>query len=245
MVTAPGTKPLKIVAAIPCFNEERYVGDVVRTARKYADQVFVIDDGSQDKTSEEASRAGAQVIGHQANRGYGESLRSCLKVARESDADILVVLDGDGQHDPDQVPQVVGPILSRKADVVIGSRFLGGSCNVAPYREFGIRVITWLFNLGSRVKVSDAQSGFRAYSRPVIHAVSVTQRGMSASIEILIQARGRGFSITEVPISCLYHPEGSTLNPVRHGLGVALKVVLLRWANMWHRFRRRAGQQGQ
>jgi hypothetical protein len=89
-------------------------------------------------------------------------------------------------------------------------------------------MITWLFNLGSRVKVSDSQSGFRAHSRKLIDAVSITEDGFGFSVQVLIQARRKGFAIKEVPISCIYHSQGSSLNPVSHGLGVALTVIKLR-----------------
>ena len=99
---------------------------------------------------------------------------------------------------------------------------------IPGYRKFGINVITWLYNLGSKAKVSDAQSGFRAYTRKVLDAFSLTEKGMGISVEVIIKARKKGFSIKEVPITCLYHSQGSSLNPVAHGLGVAFTVVKLR-----------------
>ena len=216
----------KSIAVIPCFNEENFIGDIVTRARIYVDKVIVIDDGSTDNTSEVAKAAGAEVIRHERRRGAGAATKSGFEAAKTNNADILVTLDGDGQHDPDEIPQVLAPILSCKADLVIGSRFLLQNIKKVPkYRKFGIDIITWLYNLGSKKKVSDSQSCFRAYSRKSLEAVSITENGFSFSVEVLIQARKKGFVITEVPTSCVYHSQGSTINPLTHGLGVAWNVV--------------------
>ena len=219
----------KIVAAIPCLNTERFIAYMVSRARKHVDQVIAIDDGSRDGTAEAARAAGALVISHGQNRGYGEAIKSCFKAARENAADVLVILDGDGQHNPDEIPRLLAPIVQEEADLIIGSRFLSDAVNMPRYRRFGIKVITFLLNLGSRTKVSDAQSGFRAYSKRAINTISTTEAGMSISMEILIRARAAGLRIREAAISCQYHPYSSTLNPIIHDLGVALSVIRLRF----------------
>jgi glycosyltransferase involved in cell wall biosynthesis len=233
----------KIIAAIPCLNEEQFIGDIVARAKKFVDKVIVIDDGSTDNTSEAAQAAGAEVVRHERRRGAGAATKSGFEAAKTNNADILVTLDGDGQHNPDEIPRVLAPILHNGADLVIGSRFLQSNLNqsqpistnlnqVPKYRKFGIDVITWLYNLGSRVKVSDSQSCFRAYSRRLLDAVGITENGFSFSVEVLIQSREKGFAITEVPISCIYHSQGSSLNPIAHGLGVAFAVLRLRIKNL-------------
>lgn len=225
------TKRFKVVAAIPCFNTEPFIGDVVLKARKHVDQVIVINDGSHDGTAEAARAAGALVRSHGANRGYGEAIKSCFEVARSSAADVLVILDGDGQHNPDEIPQLLAPILRGEADLIIGSRFLTNANNMPRYRRFGIGVITFLWNFGSKVKVSDAQSGFRIYRREVFQSFSLTETRMSVSIEILDKAKRKGAIIKEVPISCLYAPSTLNLKAIRHGLGVALSVIRIRLQN--------------
>ena len=220
-----------VVAAIPCYNEASYIGDVVRRAAAHVDAVVVVDDGSSDSTAEAAQAAGAQVRRHGTNRGPGAAARTCLQVGRELGADVLVTLDGDGQHDPDEIPAVVGPLLGSEAgasaspDVVIGSRFLGGYTNVARYRKFGIDVITFLYNVGSRKKITDGQSCFRAYSRRALDTLCIHEDGFGFSVETLVQARRAGLCIDEVSISCIYHDESHSMNPVLHGVGVALMVV--------------------
>jgi glycosyltransferase involved in cell wall biosynthesis len=227
----------KIIAAIPCFNTEPFIGDVVSRAKKYVDEVIVVNDGSTDNTTRVAQAAGADVIEHKARKGAGAATKSGFEEAMRRKADIIVTLDGDGQHNPDEIPKLVSPILSKEADIVIGSRFLplpqlspsGSQQTVMPrYRRFGINVITLLCNFGFRVKISDSQSCFRAHSRKLVNAMHITEDGFSFSVEVLFQARKMGFVITEVPIFCLYHSHGSTANPVVHGLGVAFTVVKLR-----------------
>lgn len=219
----------RIFAVIPCLNEGQFISDIVTRARKYADVVIVIDDGSTDNTAEAAEKAGARVIKHKARQGAGAATKSAFEAAKKYNADVLVTLDGDGQHNPDEIPHVLAPILRGEADLVIGSRFLKPDSKQAPkYRKFGIDVITWLFNLGSKVKVSDSQSCFRAHSRRLIESVKITEDGFGFSVQVLIQARRKNFAIREVPVSCIYHLQGSSLNPVAHGLGVAWGVIKLR-----------------
>ena len=221
---------MKILAAIPCFNTAGSIAGIVSSVSKFVSWVVVIDDGSTDNTISEARSAGAFVISHRKNEGYGAAISSCFKVARDSRADILVIIDGDGQHNPEDIPNIVKPILERNADLVIGSRFLKNDNAIAipGYRWFGIRVINWLFNLGSRGKVSDTQSGFRAYSRNMINSVTVTDGGMAASIEILEIARKLGAVIRETPISCKYFSSKISILAIRHGLGVAVSVLRIR-----------------
>jgi len=226
---APEVEPVSLLAAIPAFNEQKTIGSVVLTAQRYATKVIVIDDGSEDETAWVAEQAGATVIRHPTNRGYGAALRSCFEYARESEFEVLVILDGDGQHRPEMIPQVVAPIDEGRADVSIGSRFLAGhkSGGVPGYRRFGIGVITKLTNLGTRHsdKITDAQSGFRAYSRAAITALDPLDTDMGASAEILWEADRKGLRILEVPIQVDYRKDKPARKPVQHGLRVIGSMV--------------------
>jgi glycosyltransferase involved in cell wall biosynthesis len=214
-----------IIATIPCLNEEAFIGDMVTRTRKYIDKVIVIDDGSTDRTSEAAQAAGAEVIRHEKRNGAGAATRSGFEAAKTKDADVLVTLDGDGQHSPEEIPKLISPIIESRADLVIGSRFLQPQTNMQRYRKFGIDVITWLYNFGSKAKISDSQCCFRAHSRKLLDIMDITENGFGFSVEVLVKARKKGLTITEVPISCVYHSQGSSLNPIAHGLGVACDVV--------------------
>jgi glycosyltransferase involved in cell wall biosynthesis len=222
------TDKTTIIAVIPCLNEEIYIGEVVFKALNYVNAVIVVDDGSTDATAHIARKAGAGVIIHNVNQGAGSATRSGFQAALKADASIVVTLDGDGQHNPDEIPALLVPVLNGTADLVVGSRFIAPATNMPRYRKFGIDIITWVYNLGSKVKISDSQSGFRAHSQKLLESTHITQNDFGFSIEILVQARKHGLTIREIPISCLYHAHGSTADPVSHGLRVALSVVWLR-----------------
>jgi glycosyltransferase involved in cell wall biosynthesis len=218
---------LRVVACIPCFNTEKHIGDVVARTKKYVDKVIVINDGSHDTTTKAARDAGATVISHAENMGYGEAINSCLKAAREEQPDILIIIDGDGQHNADEIPRLLEPIIKENASIVIGSRFLDG-LNMPHYRSFGIGVITYLWNFGSKTKVTDSQSGFRAYTKDAYEILTVSEQGMSCSIEILEQARRAKLIIKEVPITCTYEKSFVSQEAIKHGILVAIAVLKIR-----------------
>lgn len=227
-VSIAGTT-LLVVAGVPAYNEEKTIARVVLGAQKHAHIVIVCDDGSSDLTGEIAGRLGAVVIRHERNLGYGAALQSLFKRARELKADVLVTFDSDGQHDPAQIPLLVKPIDEGIAEVVLGSRFMdkNGTAEMPKYRELGIRVITRLTN----ASVTDAQSGFRAYSKKALEHLNAFESGMSASVELLRAIGKSGLKVCEVPITCKYTSkvleETSTENPLSHGLGILMSLVKL------------------
>jgi glycosyltransferase involved in cell wall biosynthesis len=221
-----------IVVGIPAYNEETMIARVVLKAQKYADAVIVCDDGSSDMTGAIAKRLGADVVHHKQNLGYGASIKSLFKRARELDADILVTLDADGQHNPAEIPNIVKPIIQGKADLVIGSRFIDadGTAEMPYYRRVGAKLITTIVNGSSKNGVSDAQSGFRAYNRQALEQLRPFETGMGASVEILLEASKKDLKICEVPSSCKYNNGDvatSTENPLTHGIGVIMSIVRL------------------
>jgi glycosyltransferase involved in cell wall biosynthesis len=224
------TEKPSVIAVIPCLDEDQFIGDIVAKALRHADKVIVVDDGSTDGTADVARQAGAEVIRHEKRRGAGAATRSGFEAAIKMGADVVVTLDGDGQHNPAEIPGLIKPLLDGKADLVIGSRFINPSTNMPPYRNLGIDIITWLYNAGSKVKISDSQSCFRAHSRKLLESISITRADFGFSIEVLVKARKKGLKIVEVPASCLYHAQSSTMNPISHGLGVAWSVIQLRTA---------------
>jgi hypothetical protein len=225
---------LLVVAGIPAYNEEKTIARVVLRAQKHAHIVVVCDDGSSDLTGEIAERLGAVVVRHEKNSGYGAALQSLFKKARELNADVLVTLDSDGQHDPAQIPLLVKPIEEGVAGVVLGSRFKdkNGTIDMPKYRQFGVKVITKLTNGNGKHGVSDAQSGFRAYSkRAMEHLGSMSENGMSASVELLRAINKSGLKVCEVPISCKYAgstgEKTSSKNPLSHGVGLIMSLIKL------------------
>lgn len=213
-----------MVACIPAFNEEKTIASVIVRARKYVDKVVVCDDGSVDLTGEIAKGLGAVVVQHKHNMGYGAALQSLFKEARRLEADITVTLDGDGQHNPEEIPRLVKQIQEGNADLVIGSRFLEGSHSEAPrWRRAGIRLITDLASNG--LHVTDAQSGFRAYSIRALESLELSEDGMGVSTEILLKAFEKDMKVAEVPINVRYYEGSSKHNPLVHGIGVVLSTV--------------------
>jgi len=222
-------KPL-VVAGIPAFNEERTIAKLVLEAQKYVDVVLVCDDGSTDSTAEIAERMGAEVIRHKQNKGYGASTKSLFIMARELDADVLVTFDGDGQHDPNDIPRLIEPILENRADVVLGSRFLNGQKNGVPgYRSLGIKIISRMTGTASNHNLHDAQCGFRVYGRKAISELNLLENGMGASVEVVMKAKKQGLTVTEVSTECKYEDleRTSTQNPLRHATSIFMSIFRL------------------
>lgn len=219
---------LRILVCVPAFNEAKSIPSIVAKAKKYASEVVVCDDGSVDNTAEAARAAGATVVRHDVNHGYGSAIRTLFNFARQADADIMVTLDSDGQHDPDQIPDILKPIVGGQADVVIGSRFLvkSDTDRIPTYRTIGIRAITKLAQLVSYNDITDAQSGFRAYSKKALSSIELTEDGMAVSTEILVKVKDNRLRIKEVPVTISYDVEdASTHNPFSHGMTVMTSVI--------------------
>lgn len=228
----------EVAVAIPAYNEEATVGDIVTRVTKHVDDVIVVDDGSSDDTATVAERAGATVIEHGRNRGYGAALQTAFTEAARRGVERFVVLDGDGQHDPEDVPRLLRELRESDADIVIGSRFHDDDDFHVPfYRRFGLWIINVLTNLSlgtvrPRSWISDTQSGFRAYSGKAVQSLATDRtlgNGMSASTDILYHANDSGYEIDEIGTAIRYDGDGtSTQSPVQHGLelvGNILKTV--------------------
>tara|TARA_B100000378_G_scaffold1896_1_gene1689 strand:- start:720 stop:1601 length:882 start_codon:yes stop_codon:yes gene_type:complete len=219
------------IACIPAYNEEVKIKDVVKKTLRYVDKVIVCDDGSTDNTAALAKKAGAIVISHKTNLGYGASISTLFDYCRKNNAEIMVTLDGDGQHNPDQILDLINVISKHNVDVVIGSRSLKDEKDLPSYRKTGIKIITAAINSATNLKVTDSQSGFRAYSKTAIDLIHPSESGMSVSTEILLKISNNGLSIAEVPIAVSYKGNTSTEHPVSHGahvIGTTLKYVSIK-----------------
>ena len=214
-----------MIACIPAYNEESHIENLIKSAKNHVDSVVVCDDGSTDNTANIAKNAGAIVISHKRNKGYGASVISLFNYARENDVDSMITIDGDGQHNPDQIPLLLNTMSQHNVDVVIGSRFLNQNIEAPGYRQRGIKIITSTANYGTDLKVSDSQSGFRAYSKIAINAIHPTEEGMSVSTEILLKISNKGLSLAEVPITISYDGDTSQHHPVSHGVSVLANTI--------------------
>jgi len=224
-----------VIVAIPAFNAVGTIADVVDRASAYADLVLVVDDGSEDGTGEAAREAGATVVEHRRNRGYGGALKTAFREADRLGADHLVVLDADGQHDPTDVPRLVEAQKQSGAEIVVGSRYMPESRTELPMvRRIGLGVINGLTNLSlGRLRPSrfirDTQSGFRAYDRDAIASLAsdpdIGDR-MGASTDIIYHAHRERYRVTEVGTTIRYDVEhSSTLNPFVHGYDLVRNIA--------------------
>lgn len=223
------SKSKRIVICIPAFNEEDSIAEVVKNSKAFSPEVIVYDDGSRDKTAEIAEENGAIVLRNARNKGYGRALNTLFQYAIRMKADIVVTIDSDGQHDPMYIPHVLQPILEGKADIVIGSRFLTkeDKINVPKYRSLGIRTITKFTQVGCFDRITDATSGFRAYSIDSLSRLRLVEDGMAIATEILLKADECNLRIIEVPITTKRYDikDESAHNPLRLGWSVISHVV--------------------
>ncbi|BDQ31817.1 dolichyl-phosphate mannose synthase [Nitrosopumilus zosterae] len=216
---------MKVIIGIPAFNEERNIGSIIaKLKQKYA-QIIVCDDGSSDMTSVIASLMGVHVVKHDKNMGYGSAIKTIFNESKKIEGDVLVTFDADGQHQISEIDSMLKPIYDNKADIVIGSRFLGTTKGLPTYRKIGIKTITGLTNVMTGSKITDSQSGFRAYKKNVIDQIFPTESGMGISTEILIKASKKNMRITEIPITISYENNTHSQEPISHGTSVVMSTV--------------------
>jgi len=216
---------VRVLAGIAAYNEASYVGSIVLQARQYVDEVIVVDDGSTDNTAKVAKLAGATVIRHDENRGKGAAIQSILAEAKKRNPDVLVLLDADSQHNPNEIPTIIKPV-SQGFDLVIGSREAQKD-KTPRYRRIGQKVIFRSSRLASKANVADSESGFRALSPKAINELDLKAHGFAIESEMITHAADKNLKITEVPISNIYTKDGSTLNPIRHGIDVLSRIIVM------------------
>ncbi len=217
----------RVAVVIPAYNEARFIGSVVLMARQHVDTVIVVDDGSTDQTVAIARQAGAIVLEHEENLGKGAALNTGFDYARKLEAiDVVVTIDGDGQHLPEEILDVARPILNGETDIVIGSRFLSRKSDIPGWRKIGQHALTIATNVSSGTALTDSQSGFRAFSKKVFSVFYFDSRGFSVESEMQFIIHSLGLRVKEVPISVVY-AEPPKRNPIMHGLQVLRGILTL------------------
>jgi glycosyltransferase involved in cell wall biosynthesis len=206
---------MRVWALIPAFNEVAGIAGVVAGVRPHVAGVLVVDDGSSDGTAAAAESAGATVIRHSDNRGKGEAVRTGLAAILESGATHVLLLDGDGQHDPADAPALIEGVRAGRGDFVLGERSFD-SATMPRSRYWTNRISSWVisrFFIGA--DVGDAQSGYRVVATDVLRRLRLSGRGYEIETEMLIKAARRGARLARVPIHLRYEGAASKLRPLR------------------------------
>jgi glycosyltransferase involved in cell wall biosynthesis len=219
----------RTLAVVPCYNEEFTIGSIVLKAKRHLDKVLVIDDGSTDDTAKIAKEAGAIVISHKKNGGKGAGIKTGFKYALANGFDYVVTLDGDGQHNPDEIPTVLGDILNGECDISIGLRS-GNGTEMPMWRRIGKRVLDYTTSFGNGGYLTDSQSGFRVFNKKAVKALTPRLNGNEFSIESeqLIIAHDLGLKVAHKNVTCKYkNLDTSTKNPTSHGFSVLSYIIWL------------------
>lgn len=215
---------MKVYSVIPAYNEANTVGNIIKTAKQYS-EVIVVDDCSKDDTYNVSKNAGAIVVKHETNQGYGKGLRDGIEEAINQGAEVIVTLDADGQHNPNDIPKLVKEI-ENGFDVVAGSRFLGGKQWGTWKRMFAVRALALETRVLAGVTITDIQSGFRAYRAEVLKNVKISDFGMGVSVEVPIKAKRLGYKFKEVPIEISSpHRIKSMSSVIRQGIAVGYAII--------------------
>lgn len=193
-------KNKKLGVVICTLNEERTIAELVKKAKKFCNEVTVVDGHSKDKTVTLAKKAGAKIL-YDHGKGKGDAIRTAINELRY---DIFIFMDADGSHDPRQIPRLVKPILEGKFDHITGSRLTGGSDELhGTFDEFlrlaGSAFITWCINARFKVRISDSQNGFRACKGSVLKHLNLKENSTTIEQEMVIKTLKKGYKLSEVP----------------------------------------------
>jgi glycosyltransferase involved in cell wall biosynthesis len=205
-----------ILALVPCYQEGPRIGAVVEAARAFL-SVVVVDDGSTDDTASRAEAAGATVLVQRPNAGKGAALRAGFRYALERDAAAVVTLDGDGQHDPAEIPLFLTAFAQGRPELVIGRRDFAA---MPPVRRLSNTLGGWIFSAAVGRHVADNQSGYRLVGRRLMRAMlDSTDSGFAFEVEMIARCIALGLPMTEVPIRTIYAGEPSHIRPWAHLTG--------------------------
>ena len=224
---------MKIIITIPAYNEEETVGDVIHEIKQTMDKteyeyrIFVVNDGSTDNTANVAKNAGALVYSHPYNYGLAETFRTEIEKALDSDAEIIVHIDADGQYRPEEIPELIEPVEKEEADLVLGSRFMGTIEKMPIVKKLGNIAFSKAISQICGIKIADAQTGFRAFTREFAEKVKITSTHTYTQ-EMVIRAVREKFKVKEVPVYFAKRKEGESKlisNPVEYAIKAWINII--------------------
>lgn len=197
---------MRTCVIIPAYNVEKTLPRVIKGAQKYVEKVIVVDDGSTDATFTKAKEAGAEVLKHEKNEGKGGALRTGLESALEKGFEQIILMDGDGQHDPNEIPKFLKAAEEPRADIIVGSRM--ENVKDMPRDRLTVnRIGSCLTSLLARQRIPDSQSGYRLVKSKILKKITLTSQRYDVESEMLIKAGKRGFGIKSIPIKTIYRQE--------------------------------------
>ena len=223
------TTNTRTLAIIPCYNEEIAIGSVVLKTKQHVDAVLVVDDGSMDDTAAIAKQAGAIIISHKKNQGKSIAIKTGFKYALAHNFDYVVTIDGDGQHNPSEIPAVLENVVNKEYDISIGFRF-GNNTEMPFWRKIGKRILDYATSFGNGGHVTDSQCGFRAFNKKAVESLTRSMNGEAFSVESeqLIKAHELGLGVASTTITCKYkNLNTSTKGPASHGASVLSYIIWL------------------
>ncbi|MEA3254901.1 MAG: glycosyltransferase family 2 protein [Candidatus Altiarchaeota archaeon] len=212
---------MKISVIIPAYNEGPRIGGVLEGIPGGVDEVVVVDDGSDDDTGGIATAMGARVIRHEKNKGKGNAIKTGILKSKN---EVLVFMDGDGQHDPRYITKIVKPLLKDDADVVIGNRFHNGFSGTPAHRIISNTLTRSMINIITKEGVKDPLSGYRAITRGAIEELQLDGNGFEIEIELILQAIERGYRISYVNVPLIYGVKKSHLRNL-DSIKITLRLI--------------------
>jgi glycosyltransferase involved in cell wall biosynthesis len=204
-----------VCAIIPAFGEARYIGGVVRGVFEHIDNVIVVDDHSPDKTAEAAYQAGAEVICHQINLGKGAAIKTALRRVADSFS-FFLFLDGDGQHDPAEIPSFLTAATTTQAHLIVGNR-MGDLTAMPALRRWTNKFMSWQISRLCGRTIPDSQCGYRIIRAELLPLLLASCDGFAFETESLLMAAQDGLRIEFVPIRTIYRDQRSKIRPLRDG----------------------------
>lgn len=220
---------MKTVAILAAYNLEKIIEDIVKRTTKFVDKVIVISDGSQDKTHEKAIMVGAECPRHSFTRGKGYAIRKGIEFSKKFNPKIIILMDADGQHLPEEIPKMIAPIQNNIADMVVGSR-IKGTLHTSAINKIGNFILKFISFIITGVWFTDTESGFRSFNANKLYLLRLNSMYYEIEGELLLKALNEGFKVTEVPITVPFAIPGITITDgIKAGIykikfGIKLKM---------------------